>query len=311
MPFPIHRPRRLRRHAGLRRLCRETVVRPADLISPLFVMEGLAQPSALQAMPGQFQWPVTDVLRPIDQGLEAGVTAFLLFGIPAGKDPDGAAAAAADGIVVQAIRKIKAARPEAIVMTDVCLCAYTTHGHCGVLDETGHIRNDVSLPRLAAMARAHAAAGADVVAPSDMMDGRVGFLRRDLDENGFAELPIMAYSAKFASAFYGPFREAAHSAPQSGDRRGYQLDAANRREALREMVLDLEEGADVLMVKPAMPYLDILREARELFDCPLAAYQVSGEYAMIKAAAANGWLDERAPCSNLCWRFAGRGPTGF
>ena len=295
----VDRPRRLRRLAGLRRLVRETVLSPADFVAPLFVTHGRGVERAIEAMPGQAQRSVDRLPAVVDAVVAAGVPAVLLFGLPAAKDPVGRENFAADGIVQQAVRSIKARAPELVVMTDVCLCEYTDHGHCGVLgvDAHGHgpvVDNDATLAVLGRVAVSHAAAGADVVAPSGMMDGMVAAIRAALDEAGHAEVAIVSYAAKYASAFYGPFREAADSAPQFGDRRGYQMDPANRREALREMALDAEQGADVLMVKPALPYLDVLAAAREAFDLPLAAYNVSGEYAMIKAAAAQGWLDERA-----------------
>jgi len=295
----VDRPRRLRRLAGLRRLVAETVLTPADFVAPLFVTHGRGVERAIEAMPGQAQRSVDRLPAVVDAVVAAGVPAVLVFGLPAAKDPVGRENFAADGIVQQAVRAIKARAPDLVVMTDVCLCEYTDHGHCGVLgvDAHGHgpvVDNDATLPVLGRVAISHAAAGADVVAPSGMMDGMVAALRAALDDAGHAEVALVSYAAKYASAFYGPFREAADSAPQFGDRRGYQMDPANRREALREMALDAEQGADVLMVKPALPYLDVLAAAREAFDLPLAAYNVSGEYAMIKAAAAQGWLDERA-----------------
>ena len=293
MSFPLHRPRRLRADRRIRALVRETHVRPESLILPLFVMEGIDEPRPIQAMPGHFQWPAEQIDLPVRDAMANGVRSFLLFGIPSKKDAIASSAVDPDGIVPQALRWLKNACPEAWVITDVCLCAYTDHGHCGLLDGEGRIRNDDYLPVLAEMSLAHVRAGADMVAPSDMMDGRIGAIRKALDAAGFVETPIMSYAAKFASSFYGPFREAAHSAPQKGDRKGYQMDPANAREALREMRLDLEEGADVLMVKPGMPYLDILAAARREFDVPLAVYQVSGEFSMIKAAAARGWIDEK------------------
>lgn len=292
MTFPIHRPRRLRQDGRIRALIRETRLSADDLILPLFVEEELKKPEPITAMPGQSRWPVSEILKPVSEALEAGVKAFLFFGSPGKKDSTGSSASDPQGPVCRALELLKKRVPEAYLITDVCLCAYTDHGHCGIPDPAGRIRNDESLPHLAAMALAHARAGADMVAPSDMMDGRIAALRQELDTNGLTQTPIMSYAAKFASCFYGPFREAAHSAPQFGDRRSYQMDYANPREALREMELDFEEGADVLMVKPAMSALDILHAARERFNVPLAAYQVSGEYSMIKAAAANGWLDE-------------------
>lgn len=294
MAFPIHRPRRLRQDHRIRALVRETRLAAEDLILPLFVEEELSAPEPITAMPGQSRWPVAEIMKPVSQALEAGVKAFLFFGSPGRKDKTGSSASDPGGPVCRALELLKSKVPEAYLITDVCLCAYTDHGHCGVPDASGRINNDESLPHLAAMAVAHARSGADMVAPSDMMDGRIAALRTALDHAGFTQTPIMSYAAKFASCFYGPFREAAHSAPQFGDRRSYQMDYANPREAIREMELDLAEGADILMVKPAMSALDILHAARERFDVPLAAYQVSGEYSMIKAAAAKGWLDEQA-----------------
>ncbi|NLI76183.1 MAG: porphobilinogen synthase [Candidatus Riflebacteria bacterium] len=294
MAFPTHRPRRLRQDGRVRLMMRETWLAPQHLILPLFVSEEVTAPNPIRSMPGHCQWPVSQIDRPVKEAMEAGVVAFLLFGLPARKDPRGEAAHATDGVVQKALRRLRQECPGAYLITDVCLCAYTDHGHCGLLDETGRVLNDESLPVLAEMALSHVRAGADMVAPSDMMDGRIGSLRRRLDESGFSQTPIMAYSAKYASSLYGPFREAAHSAPQAGDRKGYQMDPANAREALHELRLDAEEGADVLMVKPGLAYLDIVAEARAAFSCPIAVYQVSGEYAMIKAAAEKGWLDERA-----------------
>ncbi len=297
--FPVVRMRRLRRSEALRRLVRETELHPTDLIYPLFINERLAARSPIGSMPQQFQWPVDGpdgIAREAERAAALGIGGVLLFGIPREKDELGSQAYAADGVVQRAIRAIKAAVPELLVITDVCLCEYTSHGHCGLVrvrGGLGEVENDETLELLAREAVSHAAAGADIVAPSDMMDGRVGALRSALDAHGFAELPILAYAAKFASAFYGPFREAAESAPQFGDRRAYQMDPANGREALREVALDVAEGADIVMVKPALPYLDVLARVRDRFELPLAAYNVSGEYAMLKAAAANGWLDER------------------
>jgi len=294
MGFPIDRMRRLRANETLRRMVRETRLCRDDLILPLFVVEGSGVREAVASMPGVFRFSVDQVVGEAKRVAELGVPAVILFGIPKRKDARGSGADAPDGIVQRAVTAIKAAVPDLCVITDVCLCEYTDHGHCGIVEE-GRVRNDPSLERLAASALSHAQAGCDMVAPSDMMDGRVAAIRAQLDAHGFEELPILAYAAKFASAFYGPFRDAAESTPQHGDRRSYQMDPANRREALREMRLDLAEGADVLMVKPATPYLDILSDARREFDLPLAAYHVSGEYAMIKAAAERGWIDgERA-----------------
>jgi porphobilinogen synthase len=290
--FPAQRLRRLRRTEGLRRLVRETALQPSDFIYPLFVAETVAEPTPIRSMPGQMQWPLRALAGQAREIAMLGIGGVILFGIPAAKDEIGSQAYAADGIVQRAIREIKEAAPELVVVTDVCLCEYTSHGHCGLV-RNGEVQNDETLELLAREAVSHAVAGADLVAPSDMMDGHVAALRRALDDHGFATTPILAYSAKFASAFYGPFREAAESAPKFGDRRSYQMDPANGREALREVELDLREGADILMVKPALPYLDVLARVRDRWDAPLAAYNVSGEYAMLKAAAANGWLDER------------------
>jgi len=287
-----NRFRRLRRTEGLRRLVRETRLSPEDLVYPLFVVHGTDVRKAIPSMPGQAQLSVDQLPAEAQELRALGIPAVLLFGIPASKDEQGSEAYAADGIVQQAVRALKQADPGLIVITDVCLCEYTSHGHCGIVRE-GDVDNDATLPLLAQTALSHARAGADTVAPSAMMDGQVAAIRRALDENGFAQTPIMAYAAKYASAFYGPFREAAESTPQFGDRCGYQMDPANAREALREIESDVAEGADIVMVKPALPYLDVLARARQRFDLPLAAYNVSGEYAMIKAAAANGWLDER------------------
>jgi porphobilinogen synthase len=284
--------RRLRRTEALRRLVRETQLDPADFIYPLFVNERLRESVPIGAMPGQRQWAVGEVAREAERIAGLGIGGVLLFGIPAEKDELGSQAYAEQGVVQRAIRALKGAVPELLVITDVCLCEYTSHGHCGLI-RGGEVDNDATLELLAHEALSHAAAGADVVAPSDMMDGRVGALRAALDAQGFSDVPILAYAAKFASAFYGPFREAAESAPQFGDRRAYQMDPANGREALREVALDVDEGADIVMVKPALPYLDVLARVRDHCTLPIAAYNVSGEYAMLKAAAANGWLDER------------------
>ena len=294
MSFPESRMRRLRRSDALRRLSRETRLSRDDLVLPLFVVEGSAVRQAIASMPGVFRWSVDRLTEECKRVSDLGVPAVILFGIPAEKDATGSGADAADGIVQRAVEAIKGQLPDLCVMTDVCLCEYTDHGHCGVV-EGDQVLNDPSVERIAATALSHARAGADVVAPSDMMDGRVAAIRRGLDDHAFPDVAILAYAAKFASAYYGPFREAAESAPSFGDRRSYQMDPSNRREALREMRLDYEEGADVLMVKPALPFLDILADARREFDVPLAAYHVSGEYAMIQAAAERGWIDgERA-----------------
>ncbi|MBW2295646.1 MAG: porphobilinogen synthase [Deltaproteobacteria bacterium] len=290
MSFPKSRMRRLRRTETLRRMSRETHLSRDDLVLPLFVVEGSGVREEVVSMPGVLRYSVDQVVDEAKRVCDLGVPGVILFGIPDGKDAVGSGADAADGIVQRAIEAIKQSVPELCVITDVCLCEYTDHGHCGIIEgET--VRNDASVERLAETALSHARAGADIVAPSDMMDGRVGAIRSRLDQHGFEDVVILAYAAKFASAFYGPFRDAAESTPQFGDRRSYQMDPPNRREALREMRLDLEEGADILMVKPALPYLDILADARREFDVPLAAYHVSGEYAMIHAAAQRGWID--------------------
>ena len=294
MSFPVSRMRRLRRTESLRRMSRETRLSRDDLILPLFVVEGSGVREPVASMPGVQRFSVDRVVEESKRVEGLGVPAVILFGIPDEKDAVGSGADAADGIVQRAVSAVKGQLPDLVVMTDVCLCEYTDHGHCGIV-EGEEIRNDASVERLAATALSHAQAGADIVAPSDMMDGRVAAIRTSLDAHGFSEVPIVSYAAKFASAYYGPFRDAAESTPQFGDRRSYQMDPPNRREALREMRLDYEEGADVLMVKPALPYLDILADARREFDVPLAAYHVSGEYAMIHAAAERGWIDgERA-----------------
>jgi porphobilinogen synthase len=288
----MSRLRRLRRTEGLRRLVRETRLSAEDFVYPLFVVHGSGVRNAIPSMPGQAQLSVDQLAGEAQELLELGIPAVLLFGIPASKDEQASEAYAPDGIVQQAVRALKQAEPELLVITDVCLCEYTSHGHCGIVRD-GDVDNDATLPLLAQTALSHAQAGADMVAPSAMMDGQVAAIRQALDENGFAQTPIMAYAAKYASAFYGPFREAAESTPQFGDRCGYQMDPPNAREALREIEGDVAEGADIVMVKPALAYLDVIARARQRFDLPLAAYNVSGEYAMIKAAAANGWLDER------------------
>jgi porphobilinogen synthase len=292
MDETIDRLRRLRRTEGLRRLVRETRLSPEGFVYPLFVVSGSGVRNAIPSMPGQHQLSVDQLPAEAAELRALGIPAVLLFGIPSAKDEPGSGAYAGDGIVQQAVRALKQADPELLVITDVCLCEYTSHGHCGVVKE-GEVDNDATLPLLARTALSQAQAGTDVVAPSAMMDGQVAAIRQALDEGGFPYIPIMAYAAKYASAFYGPFREAAESAPQFGYRRGYQMDPPNAREALREIEADIAEGADIVMVKPALAYLDVLARARERFDLPLAAYNVSGEYAMIKAAAANGWLDER------------------
>ncbi len=290
--FPTVRMRRTRQNERLRSLVRETHLNVEQLIYPLFIAENIDEPLEISSMPGIMQWPLEYLGREAQRVAGLGIPAVLLFGIPSEKDEAGSQAYAAQGIIQRAIRLLKAETPDLLVMTDVCLCEYTSHGHCGVI-HNGNVQNDESLELLAHMALSHVEAGADVVAPSDMMDGRVGAIRRVLDEHGFSSTPIMAYSAKYASGFYGPFREAAASAPQFGDRRSYQMDPANAREALREIDLDITEGADIVMVKPALAYLDVIRLVREHCDLPIAAYNVSGEFAMIKAAAQLGWIDER------------------
>ena len=289
----VYRPRRLRRTAAIRRMVQETVLTSADFIYPMFVIPGKAGRQEVEAMPGVARLSVDLMVEEARSAWEAGVPAVLLFGLPQKKDDTGSEAASPRGAVQQAVRALKKALPELVVITDVCLCGYTSHGHCGIVHR-GEIDNDASLEVLAQVALSHAEAGADLVAPSDMMDGRVGAIRETLDDRGFEMVGILAYAVKYASAFYGPFREAAESAPKSGDRRGYQMDPANAREAMREATLDVEEGADMIMVKPALPYLDIISQLAAEFDLPVAAYQVSGEYSMIKAAAQKGWLDETA-----------------
>jgi len=292
MVFPEYRPRRLRRNENLRALIRETHLHPEQLVYPLFVMEGKGLREPVPSMPGVERLTVDQLGKEARDCLQLGLSSVILFGLPDRKDPMGSSAHAKDGVIQRAIREIKDRAPELTVITDVCLCEYTDHGHCGCLvgDE---IDNDATLEILAKVALSHARAGADMVAPSDMMDGRVSEIRAVLDENDFHMVPIMSYAVKYASAFYGPFRDAADCAPRFGDRRSYQMDPANSREALREATLDVEEGADILMVKPALAYLDVIHALREEFDLPIAAYHVSGEYAMIKAAAANGWIDEQ------------------
>jgi len=297
MGFPSNRLRRLRRTPVLRRLVRETALSVDDLVLPLFVREGATERRAILSMPDCFQLSVDELLREAERAFAAGIPAVILFGIPDRKDPRGSGAYEATGIVQRAVRALRKELPELVVIGDVCLCEYTDHGHCGVVverrDGTKDVDNDATLELLAKTAVSLADAGADVVAPSAMMDGQVRAIRAALDAARRADTAIMAYSAKYASAFYGPFRDAAESPPRFGDRRSYQMDPANAREALREIALDLDEGADIVMVKPALAYLDVVRLARERFDVPIAAYNVSGEYAMLKAAAANGWLDER------------------
>src|SRR5918997_2545114 len=295
MAFPTQRMRRTRRTAALRGLVRETRLSPQDFIYPMFVTVGEDVRSPVGSMPGVFQLSINHAVEEARRAHDLGIPGVLLFGIPEEKDEVASGAYDPEGVVQLATRAIKDALPGLLVVTDVCLCEYTSHGHCGIVDkERGEVLNDLSLELLARTAASQAEAGADIVAPSDMMDGRVTALRSELDREGFENTPIMAYAAKYASAFYGPFREAAESAPAFGDRRGYQMDPANAREALLEVELDIEEGADIVMVKPALPYLDVVRRVKETTSLPVAAYSVSGEYAMIKAAAQNGWLDERA-----------------
>jgi porphobilinogen synthase len=294
MSFPVQRPRRLRIDSRLRGMIRDVIISPKNLIYPLFVVDGLTEPHEISAMPGQKHWPVARIHEPVADAMRKGIVAFLLFGVPSAKDAHGSQAYDSNSIVCRALHHIRQHCPQAYLITDVCLCAYTDHGHCGMVRDDGSIDNDSSIDLIARMALAHAQAGADMVAPSDMMDGRIGAIRTLLDVNGFADLPIMSYSAKYASAFYGPFREAAGSAPGKGDRSGYQMDFRFARDAMVEFELDLEEGADILMVKPGLAYLDMVKLARDNFSCPIAVYQVSGEYSMIKAAAEKGWVNERA-----------------
>jgi len=299
MQFPDYRPRRLRKNENFRRMIRETKLSVDNLIYPLFVVPGAKVKKPITSMPGNFQMSVDHIVREAARMKTLGIPAVLLFGIPEKKDEVASGALAKDGVVQRAIREIKDKVPDILVITDVCLCEYMSHGHCGMV-EKGEVINDLTLEVLAEQAVSHATAGADMVAPSAMMDGQIGALREGLDEAGFDAVPIMAYSAKYASCFYGPFREAAESAPSFGDRRAYQMDPANSDEAIREITLDVEEGADIIMVKPALAYLDVIRRAKEEFDLPLAAYNVSGEFAMVKAAAQRGWIDgERAMLESL------------
>jgi porphobilinogen synthase len=293
MAFPATRMRRLRRTGVLRELVRETTLHPRDFILPLFVEEGLDGRTPIPGMPGVDRLSIAEAVREAGEAAALGIPGVLLFGIPTQKDAEGSGAWDPEGVVQLATRAIKQAHPDLLVICDLCLCEYTSHGHCGVLTDGGDVDNDGSLELLARTAVAQAQAGADIIAPSDMMDGRVGAIRAALDEDGFSDIPIMAYSAKFASAFYGPFRDAVDSTPSFGDRRSYQMDPGNGDEALREVALDVQEGADMVMVKPALPYLDVLRRVKDSTRMPVAAYNVSGEYAMIKAAAAAGFLDER------------------
>ena len=292
MSFPAQRPRRLRRNEALRGLVRETRLTPAGLVYPIFVCPGSKVRQEVSSMPGIHQQSVDQIVEECREVESLGIAAVILFGLPETKDPRGASSISAHGVVQRAIEAIRKAKLNLVVITDVCLCEYTDHGHCGVI-ENGEVANDPTLAVLADQALSHARAGADIVAPSDMMDGRVAAIREKLDEHKFENIAILSYAAKYCSGFYGPFREAAQSAPQFGDRRSYQMDAANAREALKEVALDLEEGADMIMVKPALPYLDVIHRVHEAFNVPVAAYNVSGEYAMIKAAAQKGWLDEQ------------------
>ena len=290
----VHRPRRLRETSALRHMVQETQLNPSDFIFPMFVVPGSGVKREIPPMPGNYHVSLDLIADEAAEVLDAGVPAVMLFGIPESKDEEATGAWADDGIVQQATRRLKESHSDLIVITDTCLCEYMSHGHCGVVNEDGHIENDVSVEVLARTAVSQVQAGADMVAPSDMMDGRIGAIRRALDEEGMSRIPIMSYAAKYATCFYGPFRVAAESAPAFGDRRSYQMDPANVREALREVELDIMEGADILMVKPALPYLDVICRVREAFNVPVAAYNVSGEFAMIKAAAQNGWIDGEA-----------------
>lgn len=291
--YPESRPRRLRQSEGLRRLVRETRLSLDQFVMPYFVKNGRGVREAIESMEGQYRFSPDTLLTELEELTSLGVKSILLFGLPDAKDAKASSAVSREGIIPSVLREIKKNFKDLTVITDVCLCAYTDHGHCGLLNSRGEIENDPSLKILAEMALAHAEAGADIIAPSDMMDGRIKAIRTLLDSKGFENLPVMSYAAKYASAFYGPFRDAAHSAPSAGDRKSYQMDPANREEALREIALDIQEGADIVMVKPALAYLDIIREASLRFQFPLAAYAVSGEYAMIKTAAQKGYLDEK------------------
>ena len=291
MPYPLYRPRRLRESPLVRKMVRETTLKTDDLVYPLFTLHGRGVREPIASMPGQFRLSIDELLKECKDAASMGIPAVLLFGIPQEKDARGSEAYAEDGIIQQAVRAVKETIPDLLVITDVCLCEYTSHGHCGVVED-GRVRNDPTLELISRTALSHVEAGADMVAPSDMMDGRVAAIREALDESGYQEAPIMAYSAKYASAFYGPFRDAAGSAPQFGDRRAYQMDPANAVEAMREVALDVDEGADIVMVKPALAYLDIISRVKTEFGLPVAAYSVSGEYAMIRAAGQLGWIDE-------------------
>jgi porphobilinogen synthase len=292
MTFPIHRPRRLRRNEALRGFVRETRLSPSGMVYPMFACPGTNVRKEVSSMPGIYQQSVDQIVEECREVAGLGIPAVILFGLPEHKDELGTEAADAHGAVQRSIEAIRKAKLNLLAIADVCLCEYTSHGHCGVMKD-GEVLNDPSLVLLADAALSHARAGADLVAPSDMMDGRVAAIRQRLDENNFEDVAILSYAAKYCSSFYGPFREAAQSSPQSGDRRSYQMDPANVREALREVALDLEEGADIIMVKPALPYLDVVQRVRDRFDVPLGAYNVSGEYSMVKAAARNGWIDEK------------------
>jgi len=291
MPFPIHRPRRLRLNSKIRDMVRETSLSPDDLIYPMFVTYGKGVRNKISSMPGCFQLSVDELVKEAQRVYDLGIPAIILFGIPEHKDERGSEAYSPRGVVQNAVKALKDKIPDLVVITDVCMCEYMSHGHCGIVKD-GQILNDPTLELLAQEALSHAKAGADIVAPSDMMDGRVAAIRDILDTNGFQHVPIMSYAAKYASSFYGPFREAAESAPAFGDRRSYQMDPANRREAIKEVALDIDEGADIVMVKPALSYMDIISDVKETFDVPVAAYNVSGEYSMVKAAAERGWIDE-------------------
>jgi porphobilinogen synthase len=308
MSFPTQRPRRLRRNEALRGLVRETRLTTAGLIYPMFVCPGSNVRQEVSSMPGVFQQSADQIAEDCRDVAALGIPGVMLFGLPETKDARGSSSISAQGVVQRAIQAIRKANLDLVVMTDVCLCEYTDHGHCGVIEQ-GDVANDPTLPILAEQALSHARAGADVIAPSDMMDGRVAAIREKLDEHKFENIAILSYAAKYCSGFYGPFREAADSAPQFGDRRSYQMDPANAREALKEVALDLDEGADMVMIKPALPYLDIIRQVRDTFEVPIAAYSVSGEYAMVKAAVRNGWLDERRIVTEIltCIQRAGAG----